>query len=320
MVITETPYRGTAGRLTVGLAALGVLTLLAMSGPATAQDQAADEAPGAAGEAAVDVSDPVERFFIRSTGDAGMLAQRYPHLAVWLEPDGAPRVLALVEPEAVAPARGAAVILSDEGQSANHALVEVLRRHLTEAGWAALSLGNDELSPSLLLARQRLAVDVREPSEEVGDGDQPVMIDVNDQTAEDLVAVHQSEMDARLAAAVAWSQGRGYESVMLIGIGRGASAVSHYLPHAPEVVTRMVWIMPRFDDQTPDELVAALADSNVPVLELYPSAATDAVQRRAAFQRAERPGFEAVPVPLRGGEVHHHGAAIASRLTGWAAH
>ena len=106
---------------------------------------------------------------------------------------------------------------------------------------------------------------------------------------------------------------------MLIGIGRGAADISRYLPLAPEAVSRMVWIMPRFENQTPDELVSMLADSAVPVLELYPSTATDVAQRRAAFRRAERPGYEAVPVPLRGGEVHHHGAAIASRLAGWAA-
>ncbi len=319
VAIAEKRYLGTADSLIAGLAVLGMVALLAAPGPVRAQDPAADSAPEVAEDAAVDVSGPVERFFIRSTGDAGMLAQRYPHLAVWLEPDGAPRVLALVEPEAVSPARGAAVILADEGQSANHALVEVLRRQLTEAGWAALSLGNDELSPSLLLARQRLAVDARASDEQVDGQDQPVMIDVNDQAAEDLVAAHQAEMNARLDAAVSWSRGQGYESVMLIGIGRGAADISRYLPLAPEAVSRMVWITPRFENRTPDELVSVLAASAVPVLELYPSKATDVAQRRAAFRRAGRPGFEAVPVPLRSNEVHRHGVAIASRLIGWAA-
>ncbi|MCK7542722.1 alpha/beta hydrolase family protein [Marinobacter bryozoorum] len=303
-----------------------VMTLvLVLINPATAQDAAPGGDAGAAGQDAGDGESKegsgkpsVERYFIRSAGDSGMLAQRYPHLAVWLEPDGAPRALALVEREVTEAAKGAVVLLADEGQTANHALLAGLRSRLTEAGWAALSLGNSQVSPGLQLARQRAGEAGSRSGQDSSDEGEPVMIDVNDQAAEDLLKAHRDEVNARLDAAVAWLQERDYSQVVLVGVGRGALAVNGYLPRAPAAVSRVAWIAPDFGSQAPGELVSALEGKVVRLLDMYPSRSSAGPGRRAAFRRAGMNGYEALPVPLAGGESGRHAAAIASRLAGWA--
>lgn len=274
-----------------------------------------DNGEGAAREAS---GEPVERYFIRSTGDSGRLAQRYPHLAVWLEPEGAPRVLALVEREVTETPKGGVVILADEGQTANDALIEGLRGRLTEAGWATLSLGNDQVSPTLQLARQRLETRKALPGDESSQADQPVMIDVNDQAAEAILETQREEMNARLHSAVSWLQERDYARVLLVGVGRGALAINDYLPEAPEVVTGLAWIAPDFGARAPGELASGLEEVTVRLLDMYPSRSSSGEQRRAAFRRAGVAGYKALPVPLAGGEAGRHAAAIGSRLAGWA--
>ncbi len=315
----EMHYLSTARWLSVLLVtALSLLTpVSAQEGvPAdgAVQGGGSDE-EGSQGEAS---TDPAERFFIRTTGDSGMLAQLYPHLAVWLEPEGAPRVLALVEREATSAPKGAVVVLADEGQTANEPLLEGIRRRLTKAGWATMTLGNDQVGPSLQLARQRMAgVDGAAAGDSSGQNE-TVMIDVNDQAAEDLLQAHREEMNARLASAVAWFLERDYSQVILVGTGRGAVVVNEYLPAAPETVTRVAWVAPEFEGLAPGELAASLGGLPVEFLDLYPSRSSGGAERGAAFRRAGITGYKALGIPLTGGPRALHSRAIASRLAGWA--
>lgn len=59
----------------------------------------------------------VERPLISTGLDSDAIARTWPDSSVWLEPPEEEPVLALFEPEAETPAKGAVVILADEGQS-----------------------------------------------------------------------------------------------------------------------------------------------------------------------------------------------------------
>lgn len=291
--------------------------LLAVGAPALAQDQAAPEDSAADNSAQTPDASPVKRVFVRTAADAGALAQQYPHLALWLEPEDAPRVLALVEREATAKPAGAMVILANEGQSANDGLLEGLRARLTQAGWAAMTLGLEQPTPTLQLARERLADDG--PPAEGDDAAETVMIDVNSQLARDLLDEHRRVINARLAAAVDWLTAQGYQSVVLVGVGRGADEVRAYLSEAPAAVKRAAWVAADFGGQSPQALSAGVQGATqVPILDLYPSRASGESRRPAAFRRAGVRGYEALAIPVPARPSARDAGAIANRLIGWA--
>ncbi|MFL1483219.1 DUF3530 family protein [Marinobacter sp. LN3S78] len=305
--------------------ALLVLLALLVTTPVTAQDgeladngnQNQEDGAAAAEEGETPPAEPLQRIFIRSSGDAGALAQQYPHLAVWLEPEDEPRVLALVEREVTARPSGGVVILAGEGQSANDSLLKGLRSRLSEAGWAAMTLGLEQPSPSLEMARERLADNA--PSGD-GDGDaeaDSVMIDVNDEAARDLLEAHRKTIGARLTAAVAWFTGKQYQRVILVGVGRGADEVRAFLPEAPAGVSQAVWVAADFGGQSPATISDALSGETTPILDLYPSRNGDVAGRQAAFRRAGIASYQAMsaPVPMR--PAGRDAGVIANRLLGW---
>lgn len=305
-------------------ALLVVLALVAATPVAAQNDDPAgngnqDQANGAAAaeEGKGTPAEPVQRIFIRASGDAGALAQQYPHLAVWLEPEDEPRVLALVEREATARPSGGVVILAGEGQSANDSLLEGLRSRLSEAGWAAMTLGLEQPSPSLEVARERLADNA--PSDD-GDGDaeaDSVMIDVNDEAARDLLEAHRKTMAARLAAAVGWFAEKQYQRVVLVGVGRGADEVRAFLPDAPAVVSQTAWVAADFGGQSPATIGDALSGETTPILDLYPSRGGAIDGRRAAFRRSGVKAYRAQAVPVPARPAGHDAGVIANRLLGW---
>lgn len=306
----ENPYRRSAP------GACALLLLAVMLGEvALAQDKESGAEEGdPAGE-------PVERAFVRSTGGDGALAQRHPHLAVWLEPAESPRVLSLVEREATDEPSGAMVILADEGQSANDPLLEDLRARLTRAGWATMTLGLEQDSPALELARQRLLAgdSQRQDADEDEEAGGPVMIDVNDQAAEDLMEAHRGEMKARLASAIDWFTERDYRQVVLVGVGSGAEVMRGYLPDAPQAVARVAWVAANFGPREPEAISDGLTDGRqLPILDLYPSRDQASERRRAAFRRAGVSGYQAIPAPVGVRPEGRHAGVIANRLLGWA--
>lgn len=257
--------------------------VLAVSTSVPAQDPAVEDEAGADGAAETPTDEPVQRMFVRSSADSGALAQQYPHLAVWLEPEDAPRVLGLVEREVAASPSGAVVILAGEGRSANDALLEGLRSRLSKAGWATMTLGLEQPSPSLQVARERLASTPPTADDNEEDAE-PVMIDVNDQVAKDLLESHRKLLNGRLAAAVAWFSERDYQRVVLVGVGRGADEVRAFLPEAPAVVRQAAWITADFGGQALEELSQPLGGGQaVPILDLYSSRGASTPLARRLF-------------------------------------
>lgn len=286
-------------------------------GPAGNGNQDQENGAAAAEEGKTLPAEPVQRIFIRASGDAGALAQQYPHLAVWLEPDGEPRVLALVERETTARPSGGVVILAGEGQSANDSLLEGLRSRLSEAGWAAMTLGLEQPSPSLEAARERLADNA--PAGD-GEGDakaDSVMIDVNDEAARDLLEAHRKTMVARLAAAVAWFTEKQYQRVVLVGVGRGADEVRAFLPDASAAVSQVAWVAADFGGQSLTTFSKALSGETMPILDLYPSRSGDIDRRQAAFRRSGVKAYRAQAVPVPAQPAGHDAGVIANRLLGW---
>lgn len=282
-----------------------------------AQDQAAEDEAAAESEAETPADAPAQRVLIRSAADSGALAQQYPHLAVWLEPEDAPRVLGLVERETTARPSGALVILAGEGQSANDGLLEGLRSRLSKAGWAVMTLGLEQPSPSLQIARERRASEP-DSGEDDAEAVEPVMIDVNDQAARDLLEAHREALDGRLAAAVAWFTEREYQQVALVGVGRGADDVRAFLPEAPAAVRRAAWIAADFGGQSPADIVGAAEDGQgMPVLDLYSSRGSSSPARLAAFRRAGVRSYEAQAVPVPERPAGRDAGIIANRLLGW---
>ena len=304
--------------LQVVLALLVATPVLAQNGdPADNGNQAPENGTAAADQGEAPPAEPVQRIFIRSSGDAGALAQQYPHLAVWLEPEDEPRVLALVEQEATARPSGGVVILAGEGQSANDGLLEGLRSRLSEAGWAAMTLGLEQPSPSLEAARERLADTA--PADN-GDGDaeaDSVMIDVNDEAARDLLEAHQKTLGARLAAAVGWFTEKQYQRVVLVGVGRGADEVRAFLPDAPAVVSQAAWVAADFGGQSPATIGEALSGETRPILDLYPSRGGGVAGRQAAFRRSGVKAYRAQSVPVPAQPTGRDAGVIANRLLGW---
>lgn len=296
-------------------AALVAMALMG-SAPLPAQDEVDNEQAATADGSEVPAVEPVERMFIRSVADSGALAQQYPHLAVWLEPEDAPRVLGLVEQETTARPSGAMVILSGEGQSANDGLLEGMRSRLSDAGWAVMTLGLEQPSPTLQLARERLADRAPKKPKEADSGE--VMIDVNDQAAKELLEAHRKEMNARLTAAVAWFTAHEYKRVVLVGVGRGADEISAFLSQAPEAVTQAAWVAADFGGQAfRGASDAGLGDGALPILDIYASRGESASVRVAALRRAGMSGYESMAAPVAERPGRRDAGAIANRLVGW---
>lgn len=291
--------------------------LLATVTSVSAQDQTVQDDADVAGEAETPTNEPVQRTFVRSAADSGALAQQYPHLAVWLEPEDAPRSLGLVEREATASPSGAVVIMAGEGQSANDPLLEGLRSRLSKAGWGTMTLGLEQPSPSLDVARERLASAPPAAGDEQGEAE-PVMIDVNDQLAKDLLEAHRELINGRLAAAVAWFTEREYRRVVLVGVGRGADEVRAFMQQVPAEVTQAAWIAADFGGQPLEELSQSLGGGqSVPILDLYSSRGASPPARMAVFRRAGLKVYDPQVMPVSGSPTGRDADIIANRLLGW---
>ncbi len=262
----------------------------------------------------------VERSFSQSGLGAAALAQHLPHLTVWLEPENSPRVLALFEREVSAEADGAVVVLSDEGQTANDRLLEGLRKRLTDAGWATMTLGLESPSIALQRAREQAAVgsgdQVDKSSEEAPAGQS--VIDVNEQAVADLLDSHRQTLNARQQAAVEWLNAQDYGNVVLVGVGRGANAVREYLPDAHGSVRRVAWVGADFGGLNPAQAAESLVGvEGIPILDLYSSRQTGVDERRAAFTRAGIREYRAIPMAVDVRPRPRAAGPIANRLIGW---
>ncbi|PVY76448.1 uncharacterized protein DUF3530 [Tamilnaduibacter salinus] len=249
------------------------------------------------------------------TGDEALAAHRSDR-AVWLETPEHGRLLALLEREQAANAKGAVLILADEGQSADTALAGALREPLSKAGWAALSMGLPEPPQQVVRARRHPAMAMEgdketagqeEPANEEADA---VMIDVMDPTElDDLTETYRSRIDAYVSAALERLSSEGYSPVVLVGVGYGASAMARHTGSA----TALVWVAPQMSESALEAF-----QPGVPVLELYPNRQqTQARQRSAQLKRQQLPSYRQQPVAMDAQPQRRDAGQVANRMLSW---
>lgn len=277
-----------------------------------------------------------ERAMISTGLGSDAIASQWPDAAVWLEPPEEDRVLALFEPEADTPAKGALVILADEGQSAASGLAGALRGPMARAGWAVMTVGLESPPYGLQRARRQQPSappdEPQESTEEDGEADasESVMIDVMDNVdVEELEDQYRTRIQKALSAAVGNVADRGYGRVAVVGIGRAAGHVARMTAGGGGDVSALVWIAPVFDHNDSAALTEWLgAAGQIRLLELHSSreaGAQDGVgsrtpeQREAAFRRAGIKAYTRQPVAMADRPEPRDAPALANRLAAWLA-
>ncbi|WP_298452519.1 DUF3530 family protein [uncultured Marinobacter sp.] len=287
-----------------------IVMLAVGSTPAIAQDQGADAEPpsSAATEARGVVSSGL--------GEWG-LSQRFPDSALWLELEDGARTLALFWPEMETPARGAVIILADEGENAESGLAGALARELTYRKLAVLSLGLEAPPAALekILERPRIAPEAK-PEGQSPDADSPATIDVMAVEAPgDQEAAYRERIRDELAAGAAELTTREYELVAVVGIGRGSN---HVVTYAAELGAppALIWVGPKFYPGDAGQLSATLEKAAVPrILEL--SLSGDGGERKASLARAGVQGFSLQAVGSGTEFLPRDGKALAGRIAAW---
>lgn len=270
-----------------------------------------------------------ERAMISSGLDSDAIAAKWPDAAVWLEPPEEDRVLALFEPEAETPAKGALVILADEGQSAASGLAGALRQPMARAGWAVMTLGLEPPPFALQQAHRQQAAAAPEQLQE-GDDVGSVMIDVMDSVdVEELEDQYRTRIQKSLAMSVGHLEDRGYERVAVAGIGLAAGHVARMTGAGGGDVSELIWIAPVFDHNDSAALTEWLSGGGqIRVLELHSSRAPKTMagaglrspkQREAAFRREGIATYTRQPVAMAERPEPRDAPALANRISAWLA-
>ncbi|WP_111498144.1 DUF3530 family protein [Marinobacter bohaiensis] len=333
------------------------LLLWSLSGLAQEPD-AESEPEGAAADSAGNGNDdsapekPVERPFVSvGLGQEALAAQR-PEQAVWLDAGAGGRVLGLLERESGSEAKGAVLVLADEGQSADTALAGALREPLAEAGWATMSLGLESPPYPLVRARRELLrLDQMPKPREVAAGDAPVQdgagegdADAADpaqpqpqgepQANEDSIMIdvmarddldqlrnaYREQIQAQLTAAITHLRGQGYSRVALVGVGHGAALASRVAAQGvgagPGEPALLVWVAPRLDD---DDLGAVGGAPRLRLLDLRSNAsASDAPKaQKGQLKRSGMPGYQQQVLAMASPPASADAALVAGRVSGW---
>ena len=287
-----------------------------------------------AGEPAVDR----KRAMISTGLDSEAIAENRPDAAIWLEPPEEDRVRALFEPEADTPARGALMILADEGQSAESGLAGALREPMARAGWAVMTLGLEPPPYAVQQARRqelpaRPVAPLASSGGDAGEGENDndtdsVMIDVMDSVdVDELTDQYRDRISKALSAAVANLQERDYDRVAIAGVGRAAGHVAR-MATAGGDVSEMIWIAPVFARADSGNLAEWLSEAGGKrVLELHSSRLAEQQsagfrsprQREVEFRRADITTYTRQPVAMAERPGPRDARALANRLSAWLA-
>lgn len=309
-----------------------LLIILASGTAVGASSALAQENADSQGEGVEAPAGERKRVMISTGLDSQAIARKWPDHAVWLEPEEE-RVLALFEPEADTPAKGALVILADEGQSAASGLAGALRQPMARAGWAVMTLGLEPPPYALQRAHRQPRRSAPDESKEGADDTGSVMIDVMDSVdVEELEDQYQTRIQKALAAAAGNLAGRGYERVAVAGIGVAAGHVAR-MANSESVgsgeVSALIWIAPVFDRDSSAALTEWLSGAGqIRVLELHSSRAPDVMegaglrspkQREAALRREGVASYTRQPVAMAEQPQPRNAAALANRLSAWLA-
>jgi len=257
------------------------------------------------------------------------LARQYPEQAVWLNLEDDSRALALFSPELETPVRSAVIVLADEGQAADQAIVGALRQALSEAGMAAITLGLQ--APPGPLRSSRLARDVPMPgTQENGEpeaGNPPgaeqdsVMIDVAaEEELAQLAEEYRNGVRAVLDAAAGELNERGYQQLLVLGVGWSADYVTEWAA-GQNGVMGAVWLAPKFSPQRLTALAGLLAaDRNWWLMDLHGSggeAGNQGRARGAQLARGEVDRYRRQALPLASPPRREDAARVVNRISAW---
>ncbi|MBL3823149.1 MULTISPECIES: DUF3530 family protein [unclassified Marinobacter] len=293
--------------------------MFAMPSTSFGQDEA-DQASGA--EDSAPATESASRSLIWTGTGERSLTQTFPEAAVWLELEEGDRALGLFYPEARLPARGAVLVLSDEGETAASGVTGALAAGLASRGWAVLTLGLE--SPSPVLSDVLMRPVAEEPSAETEAGEQEapesVMIDVMaSESADDLEARYRSRISQTLQAGLAQLAERGYETPAVLGVGRASIHVTNQVLEGADAAA-LIWVAPQFYPVDRPDLPERLESLSTELLELYPSGAVDDQTKWSMgmrLRRAGMSGFERQPIPWFTPAPGTLGDGIASRVAAW---
>ncbi|MGP4845105.1 DUF3530 family protein [Marinobacter sp. 1Y8] len=311
---------------------LAVPSVLAQSGDEEKVAASAEDAKAQAAD-----KKPVQRPMIMTGQDNAALAARFPDDHVWLETESEGRTLGLLMLESNAPARGAVLILADEGQTADSELAGALREPLSRAGWAAMTLGLQPPPYPVIKARQQPKPVMAEKPEtdapaegapteqdenDAAPNDSAVMIDVMPEDAlDEMKKNYQARIAAYLQSGVTYLKGQGYERVLLVGIGHGTPAITTQALSGPGAgeneMQGLVWVAPA----DTDDLAGSLNDaSNLKVLELDSHLAEGRAgkARQAQLVRAGFVGYQRQLLAMSARPQARDARQIANRIVGWA--
>lgn len=276
------------------------------------------------------------RPFISTGLNSEALAAQRPDQAVWLDTGSHGRVVGLLEREAMAPAKGAVLVVADEGQTADSELAGALRQPLAAAGWATMTLGL-ELPPYPVIRARSLPPEAGspEPTEEAPvtgsetESGQPpaesgsIMIDVIDEADLDqLREDYREKLDTQVGAAISHLRGQGYQRVALVGVGRGAAPVARLAMNGigkgqgePQA---LIWAAPILDNAALETLGGARA-SDLRILDLQSGRASDAAAstRLSTLRRAGFRGYDQQQVAMAPRPTAKDARQVASRISAW---
>lgn len=295
---------------------MGVLGWLVLA-PGMAGSALAQEESGAGSPA-----DEVRRALVSSGLGSEDIAERQPEAAIWLDLEGDDTGLALYEPGADSPEKGAMLMLADEGQSAASGLLAALGGAFTSAGWSVMTLGLEAPPFELQQAWKRVDADLPAPEEAPGGkAADSVMIDVMDKgEQDDLESRYRQRVQALLSAAALNLRERGYQRVVLVAVGAGAIHTTRYV--AAGTGNELVWLTPRFypqDETALDALLAAVEP--LALLHLYssrePSQRESARARTAELKEAGVAGYRSQPVAMASRAEVRDAGALANRILAW---
>ncbi|MBB5319774.1 DUF3530 family protein [Marinobacter oulmenensis] len=251
------------------------------------------------------------------------LARLYPDQAVWLSPNEDNRALALFQPELKTPTRGAVLVLADEGQTADEAVLGPLRQALAESGLATMTLGLNEPPEPLREAREERNVPTPEGEEESTQavaGNQAAINVAQSNNLEGLASEYRTAVSAALDAAAAELAARGYQRVYLIGVGWSADYVTQWAA-ATGTPAGVIWLAPRFYPQQLAALPEQLAgERSWRLLDLHDTngrADLRAQQRAGAFARQGVADYQRQPLPMASPPVAEDARWVANRVVTW---
>lgn len=258
-------------------------------------------------------------------GSESVAAQR-PDDVVRLELEGNETGLALFEPELRTPAKGAVLMLADEGQSAGTNFLAALGKPFTSSGWAVMTVGL-EAPPYAVQQFWRHGGDRSVGAAGSGgesEDAESVMIDVmDDGDRGDLEARYNDRVQGLLAAASADLRQRGYDRVVLVALGQGAVHMARFAGNNGAGI-EMVWIAPWFypgNDQALNEMLAGM--DGLSVLHLHSArqdsnAATVLPSERAVRLREAGVGrFQTQAIAMSGRPGVRNAKLLANRIQAW---